>query len=72
MSDPIPFARPATLPTPSTDSMNGGKPSFFLKPTESERLHANVARTLVLAGRNPFAAALVINMTETILKFFDA
>lgn len=54
---------------PSTDST---EPPLSLKPNEVEKQKQNDARILALATRNPFAAALVVEMTDTILKFFDA
>lgn len=70
MSRMLPFAR-QTAPClePSTDST---EPPLSLKPNELEKLKQNDARILALADRNPFAAALVVDMTATMLKFFDA
>lgn len=47
-------------------------PQSPLSPAETERLAGVVARTIALAGRNRYAASLVIDMTETVLKYFDA
>lgn len=72
MSQLVPFARPPISSPNSNASTTGDKPSSCLKQNESERLKVLVARVITLASHNPFAAILVIDMTETILRFFDA
>ena len=70
MSNPIPFTRPAPQLNYSRPSSDSNAPS--LSANDSERLKTLITRIVALGATNPFAASLVLDMSSTVLKFFDA
>lgn len=70
MSQLLQFALPTPIsPAPISSS---SEPEPCLSPKEHEHLAQVIARLLVLATSNPFAANLVINIADTVLQFFNA
>lgn len=68
----IQFALPAAAMICSEQSTDSTERQLSLSASERGRLNADVKRIVDLAGRNPFAAMIVIEIAETVLKFFDA
>lgn len=72
----IPFPSPAPAATSSskqsTTKQELPTPMLSLTPRESEQLKSVVERIVILSLKNPFAAVLAVNITATVLDFFDA
>lgn len=70
MSHLLQFALP-TPTSPAPISLSSG-PELCLSPKEHEHLAQVIARILVLATSNPFAASLALSIVDAVLNFFDA